>query len=217
MSPEPSSDPETIQSLDPILGGPGWNKRLRTDIPKGEAVELMFRSELRKIGNFKHVVSCKIDMPTKDRPHFFLAYGTKSSMGLATFRDTERKALVQHDRNRGKAKLRKREQTTGMADMFSNDDSGSDKSFDEMVDSAIYNAKYEIPYFIEKNGRVVLFDKLWPHIIEKYPLRVTDIKDICLLLAKDNKIENTWGRRPRKPQDGTVIRLVSKGPSLDKP
>ncbi|MEH2485754.1 three-Cys-motif partner protein TcmP [Bradyrhizobium sp. AZCC 2230] len=33
------SDPKTIESLDPILGGPGWKGRLKGDVPLGQEIE----------------------------------------------------------------------------------------------------------------------------------------------------------------------------------
>ena len=47
------ADPKTIASLDPILGGPGWQNRLDTRLPTGHAVEQLFRDELRKSGHYK--------------------------------------------------------------------------------------------------------------------------------------------------------------------
>jgi len=51
------SDAKTISSLD----------------PRGRAVEKLFRDNLATVGNFDFVVSTKIDRPTADRPHFFIA------------------------------------------------------------------------------------------------------------------------------------------------
>jgi hypothetical protein len=38
-------------------------------------------------------------------------------------------------------------------------------------------------------------------------LRETNVKDICVALAKAGRIENTWGNGNRKPRDETVIKL----------
>jgi hypothetical protein len=38
-------------------------------------------------------------------------------------------------------------------------------------------------------------------------LRETNVKDICVELAKTGKIENTWGIGNRKPRDEDLIRL----------
>jgi three-Cys-motif partner protein len=38
-----SDDEETISSLNPILGGPGWRDRLDPNLARGPAVEKLFR------------------------------------------------------------------------------------------------------------------------------------------------------------------------------
>lgn len=112
------SDPRTVASLNPILGGPDWEQRLDPTLPRGRAVEKLFRDTLRKVGNFDFVVSTKIDRPTVDRPHFFLVYGTKSPNGLKAFREIEFTALRAHARDRAEAKERKRESRSGLPDLF---------------------------------------------------------------------------------------------------
>jgi hypothetical protein len=88
-----SDDEATIASLNPILGGPGWGNRLDPTLRRGPAVEKLFRDTLKAEGNFDYVISARIDMVTAERPHFFIAYGTKSLDGLITFRQTEYNAL----------------------------------------------------------------------------------------------------------------------------
>lgn len=114
-----SPDAATIASLDLILGGPGWQYKLDDSLQKGLAVEKLFRETLQRVGKFQYVVSTKIDKATEDRPHFFLAYGTKNLAGLTTFRDIEYAALRAHARNRALAKGKKREEKSSNFDMFS--------------------------------------------------------------------------------------------------
>lgn len=38
-------------------------------------------------------------------------------------------------------------------------------------------------------------------------LRETNVKDICVDLAKTGKIENSWGEDNRKPRDENIIKL----------
>jgi hypothetical protein len=77
---------ETIASLNPILGGPGWRDRLDPSLERGPAAEKLFRETLKAVGNFDFVVSTKIDKATTERPHFFITYGAKSLEGLKVFR-----------------------------------------------------------------------------------------------------------------------------------
>jgi three-Cys-motif partner protein len=46
------SDPKTTASLDPILGGPDWENRLDPGLPRGQAVEKLFRNTLRSSCQF---------------------------------------------------------------------------------------------------------------------------------------------------------------------
>ena len=41
-------------------------------------------------------------------------------------------------------------------------------------------------------------------------LRETNVKDLCVMLAKQGKIENTWGKGNRKPRSDSMIRLFAE-------
>ena len=92
-----SEDEGTITSLNPILGGAGWRNRLDPSLDRGHATEKLFRETLKAIGDFEFVISTKIDKATTERPHFFIAYGTKSLEGVKAFRQTEYNSLRVHE------------------------------------------------------------------------------------------------------------------------
>ena len=130
-----SDDKETIASLDPILGGPGWRDRLDPALPRGLAVEKLFRETLKAAGDFDFVVSTKIDKATAERPHFFITYGTKSPNGLKAFRQIEYDALRAHVRSRATAREKKREERSNTVDLFSGlDAQAQGATVDEIVD-----------------------------------------------------------------------------------
>ncbi len=201
-------DPKTVASLNPILGGPNWEDRLDSELPRGLAVEKLFRDTLQKSGNFDFVVSTKIDRSTADRPHFFIAYGTKSGDGLRTFRETEYTALRAHSRDRAEAKERKREAKTGSMDLFAGMEADRQElSFEELVEEQKKCATKDLVAMLEKSGPMK-FARVWASLLVPYILRVTNVKDICVDLAKDGIISNTWGSGTRKPQDDSEIRLI---------
>ena len=205
------SDPTTVASFDPILGGPGWADRLDPDLAahdRGMAAEQLFRETLRKAGRFEFVVSTKVYRTTIDRPHFFLTYGTKDKNGLSTFRDTEYKALKQQAANRSAAKERKREEVSGSADLFA----GLDAAVQcERIDDFVAAEKASARTFVLStlaNGPKS-FVSLWVTVLQLFVLRVTNVKDICVALWRDDRIENSWGNRNRKPRDTDIIKLKS--------
>jgi hypothetical protein len=55
----------------------------------------------------------------------------------------------------------------------------------------------------------VVFVGVLDTILEAFMLRETNVKDLCVELAKSGRIENTWGSGLRKPNDNTVIKLAS--------
>ncbi len=202
-----SDDPNTVVSLNPILGGPGWRDRLDVTLPRGLAVERLFRDTLHNVGNFRYVVSTKIDKATADRPHFFLAYGTKSVDGLKVFRDVEYNALREHARNRANAQERQRELKSRTSDLFAGHQAGvQEETIDEIVDTQKANAARELLSILLVRGKMP-FSEVVALLLEPHILRETNVKDICVALANAGKIENTWGGGSRKPQANSRITL----------
>jgi len=200
-------DAKTIASLDPILGGPHWEERLDSNLPRGRAVEKLFRDTLETTGNFGFVVSTKIDRPTADRPLFFIAYGTKSQEGLKAFREIEYGALRVNARDRAEAKERKREDKSGSPDLFAGLDADVQEStLDDIVEEQKTLASEELLAIIQEFGPMS-FSSVWAILLRAHMLRVTNVKDICVDLAKAGKIENTWGSGNRKPRDEDMIKL----------
>lgn len=201
-----SQDAKTIASLEPILGGAGWQKRLDPNLPAGQAVEKLFRETLRSVGNFAHVVSTKVDKSTADRPHFFLAYGTKNRAGLIAFRQTEYDALKQHAVARAAAKGRKREEKTGVGDMFAGlEDKFHEASIDDIVQEQMTLAKVHIKDMLAVKPTLKFADVV-DSVLEAFMLRETNVKTICVELANEGVIARTWGNGNKRPADDTIIR-----------
>lgn len=202
------SDDETIiTSLNPILGGPGWRNRLDPHLSRGLAVEKLFRETLQSVGKFDFVISTKIDKATAERPHFFITYGTKSPDGLKAFRQIEYDALREHVRNRVNAKERKREEQLKIVDLFSGHQAEvQEETIDQIIDEQKELASADLIVILQPNNQFS-FSSVVTALLQAYMLRETNVKDICVDLAKAGKIENTWGGGNRKPHDESIIKL----------
>jgi three-Cys-motif partner protein len=202
-----SDDKDIIASMEPILGGPGWPDRLDQELPRGIAVEKLFRETLKSEGKFDFVISTKIDKATAERPHFFITYGTKSADGLKTFRQTEYDALRQYARNRANAMEAQREQRLSIADMFANHQADvQEGTIDEIVAEQKTLASARLMQLLRAYGPLK-FSRVVVGLLQPYMLRETNVKDICVELANNGKIENTWGGGNRKPRDEDSIKL----------
>ncbi len=201
-------DPKILASLDPILGGPGWSDRLDPLLDRGLAVEKLFRETLKSAGGFAHVISTKIEKNTADRPHFYLAYGTKDRAGLKAFREIEFKALKKHALSRAGAKERKREQRTKTKDMFADHHAGSEaQSVEEIVADQKLKAASALSEWL-RNEASLRFARIVDRLLEEFMLRETNVKDICVELASKQRIRNTWGSGRHKPSDDTLIERI---------
>jgi three-Cys-motif partner protein len=200
-----SADEEIVASLAPILGGPGWVDRLDPNLGRGAAVEKLFRETLKAAGDFQFVVSTKIDKATAERPHFFITYGTKNSKGLKTFRDIEYAALREHERSRASARERRREERSRIADLFPGHHAGvQEATIDEIVEEQKALASTALLTLLAAQD-TLRFSEVVVKLLQPYMLRETNIKDVCVDLAKAGKIENTWGGGNRKPRDKSQI------------
>jgi three-Cys-motif partner protein len=198
-------DEKITGSFDPILGGPGWKDRLDPSLKPGAAVERLFRETLKSVGNFAYVVSTKIDKSTEERPHFFLAYGTKNRSGLKAFRETEYDALREHARDRSAAMTRKREEKTETVDLFSAHDADMrEATIDDIVKDQMISAKDRLLQMLLNDGPKQFADVV-DILLQAFMLRETNVKDICVELARENKIDRSWGTGNRKPIDETMI------------
>lgn len=202
-----SENDKVIMSLSPILGGPDWPNRLDASLPRGAAVEKLFRETLKSVGQFEFVISTRIDKATAERPHFYLAYGTKSPNGLKTFRETEYAALRAHARNRANARERKREEDLKTPDFFAGHAEVQEASIDDVVEQQKQAASSALVEALSKS-KSMRFDRAMFPLLERFMIRETDVKDICVDLADRGVIENSWGGGNRKPQDRTALTIA---------
>ena len=202
-----ANDQDIIASLDPILGGPGWQNRLDQTLPRGEAVVSLFRQSLKAAGKFEFVVATKIDKPVENRPHFFMAYGSKAYAGLKEFRNVEHKVLRAHAANRVSAKGRKQEEKSGVKDFFTDHEASVQaESVEEIVAADMKKAGPAVIAML-RDVNELQFKKIAGPLMESYMLREPNVKDVLVDLARNGLLENTWGTGNRKPQDEDVIRL----------
>ncbi len=201
-----SSDPKTLASFDGILG-PGWQQRLDPSLPREEALMAIFSEQFRKAGKFRYVLNTPIEK-ISDRTHFHIVYGTRSSEGLAAYRDVEYAALKDHDMRRAAAREVSRESKTGQIGLFDTDTVASMAEMSMEVQMAGIRGEAKNWLRSELPGCPKPFAEIWPPMLDKFMLRRTDAKQICVELGKAGEIKETWklnGSRRRTPDDADQI------------
>ena len=202
-------DPANLATFNPILGGPDWKDRLDPSLPRGQAVEKLFRGEIKREGRFKHVLSTHVSKATADRPHFSIVYGTRSSKGLTTFRTVEYNVLRGHEKRLFERRQEIKEAHTGQASLFAASELPDPNSFEAVVTENKENARKWIIRYLQERQRPIEFGKLWELVLERFVLRETNVKDVCVDLAAEGRIKAPWKaeRRP-KPNDRDLIEML---------
>ena len=85
-------------------------------------------------------------------------------------------------------------------------------SIDEIVEEHKALASEDLFVLLKELGPIS-FSRVWALLLEPYMLRVTNVKDICVALAKAGKIKNSWGGGNRKPRDKDLIELTTVQPA----
>ncbi|WIE36014.1 three-Cys-motif partner protein TcmP [Agrobacterium tumefaciens] len=201
-----SSDPTTLASFDGILGA-NWKDRLDADLPREDALMALFSEQFWKAGDFQYVLSTPIEK-ISDRTHFHVVYGTRSPEGLAAYRDVEYAALKDHDMRRAAAREAIREIKTGQMGLFDADTVATmaELTMEAQVAGIRGDAKEWLRS--ELPGCPKPFAEIWPPMLDKFMLRRTDAKQICVELGKAGEIKETWklnGSRRRTPDDADQI------------
>ena len=204
-----SSDNEpTIESFERNLGR-NWKQKLDPLLPPGLAVERLFCSNLKEAGNYNFVLSTKIEKSQTRRPHFSLIYATRHYEGLKTFRDVENTALSIHEGRVSTARTNTKMIKTGQPSLFDAEDILEHGSFSLAKSTALKHAFSFVEERIKIEKTKLAFQKLAAETMEKFMVRETDVKDLCVDLAKLGKIEPTWklrGSKIQKPdQDDLLI------------
>lgn len=203
-----SDDPATEKSFEAILGGPGWKERLDEDMPRGQALLKLFREVLKEAGAYEFATTTCIERATVDRPHYFLAYGTRNPAGIKAFRQVEWDGLRRHEGARRQAKADRREERTGQGDLFTPNQLSDVSSVEAIVEENMREAKKQIVMALRRRGGPITFKAIWSRVLEAFMLRVTNVKDICVELASEGVIEETWtGDGKQKPHDHHMIIL----------
>lgn len=212
------SDEKTVQSFDGLFGGSGWKARLDCNLSSGDAALKLFKENLKLTGNFKYVADAEIMMSTKDRPHYYLVYGTKSYVGLQVFRHQQFKTRLENEQLRLRAARKKVDNTQNTLNFLTEMESsaeiaGSDETWiKRKLKLELDHVKSEATDFAKdqlSTGKSFNFEDFAGLLLESFVLKETHAKDICVTLAKEGFIEHTWAMgKNAKPDQQSIIRAI---------
>ena len=104
---------------------------------------------------------------------------------------------------------RKRQTKTGATEMFAEFDADvREASIEEIVVEQKQLAKERLLEMLGAHGSL-RFAEVVDVLLQAFMLRETNVKDVCVELSREGKIENSWGNGARKPNDLTQLTLAT--------
>lgn len=200
-----STGEPTVQSFEPTLGK-GWKNKIDKSLPIGPQVEAMLRDKLRDAGPYEFVIPTRIEKTIDKRTHFTIIYATRKYIGLKVFRDISTKALLAHESNVLTARGNEKNSKYGgakQASLFEPAEIPEAGTFTKDKKSDFKKACYFVEERIKSNKGRLIFQTLSAEAMETFMVRETEVKDICVALAQNGKIEATWKQgSPRRWKPG---------------
>jgi hypothetical protein len=86
------------------------------------------------------------------------------------------------------------------------DDQSHEKAMEQLVEAEKSAASAQLLRELATFASLT-FAQVVEILLQRYILRETNVKDICIELAAAGKIERTWGGGNRKPQDSDRIKV----------
>lgn len=220
-----STDETISQQLDRLIPGRNWRARIRaidSEEQSGSTAASRaanarrrvlaeeFRDALREVGKYKYVADIGILRPDKDRTLYFLAYGTRRPEGIQVFRDCHVSSLEAQSDIRGRTKLEGIAKKSNQFELLaSTNEMGPDKSMISLPTEA-KRATMMMRDLAPISGRGVRWDAIWPEVLSRCVIRLTDLKKI----ANDERKAGTlifpdWPRTTKRVPDDHY--LVKRG------
>jgi three-Cys-motif partner protein len=201
-------DPKNVATFNGIFGS-GWGVRLNAALPRDQQIQGLFSEQFQRSGKFSHVLFTPIEK-LSDQTHFCLVYGTRNASGLEAYRDVEYVAMKEHGLRRDQARQLKSENKSGQKNLFSAAELQTTAPIDSQIVEFREQAKIWLREELVRNGRAFPFSQVWEAMIDTFMLRKTEAKKVCVEMAREGIIKETWrqdGSRRKTPAEVDLIDL----------
>lgn len=200
-----------ILQLDELFDSTTWldaiNQYQEHGLSREDALIQAYLDKLKEVGGYRCISSTPIFYPTANRTYFRLIYGTRHPKGLIEFRKAEMKAFPGQQLAYHAARLRKKNESTGIKDLFSaHPDAEVDsqhRKTHERVD-AIQAAQRKILNLLT-NTHSISYDDALEVCLEIPFVDEQTFKDLLLDMHSQNELV-IHGLKKR-PKSGNIIEI----------
>ncbi|MEM7288868.1 MAG: three-Cys-motif partner protein TcmP [Pseudomonadota bacterium] len=171
-----------------------------------EKLENELVAVLKNDFGFRFAASSPIHNPDKDQIQFKLFYATHHPAGMEVMRDSEFKALSEHDQERFRKTQDSRQQS-----LFGEEPQVLGPYLRKRKEH-LHNLSSHIRKRLSGSSHALKFMNLRAELQQTHYLREAEIKDCIVTLANEGAIEPTWEKRNgRRPGSEDHIFLTDEG------
>lgn len=167
----------------------------------------LYSSQLSTEGGFQYVCAAIILKPSIDIPNYRLIYATRSQLGLAKFKEAEKRAMTRMQPARAEAKLRRDEERTGQPGLFSAQEIYDSSYYQQLRDRYLLRSRSRV-WELLSAGTPVSYDNLWKAALANPLVFETDLKGWLGSEARI-KLSNLGNERSPKVGRGHVVTLTT--------
>lgn len=155
-----------------------------------------------RLGGYPYVMETPVLFPTKNRTYYSLIYATRSAKGIEVFRDCQHAAMKTQDEVRSGLQAAKRDERTGMTDMFGAAPTGDEFAARWMAQQEI-EARTALLRYVPSAPATTTYGELWPRILAQHGVRKTRLGRMAAEMRKTGEIGfPDWAQRKQVPDDG---------------
>jgi three-Cys-motif partner protein len=206
------SEPVTINGLDELMPHDNWRQRLKeaeenagcyglTPDQRKEILVGAFSESLRELGGYDYVAETTVLRPLKDRPLYCLIYATRHERGIAAFRDCQVAALIEQSKTRAERKVKHAASSSGQNELFESMHAMGPNETVAFLARERKNAEATVKELSPANPDYITYQKLWPAVLVRHVVRLTDVNAICAGMRKRGELAfPDWETNKRVPQ-----------------
>jgi len=204
-------DPVIVGGLNELIPYGNWRANLKEaerqaggklDSNQRKAILVgAFTESLARLGNYRYVAETTILRPLSDRPLYCLCYATRNRHGIAVFRDCQIRALTEQAKTRAATKMRHGAANTGQGELFESLYEMAPDALADFLENERRLAEKTLLELSPTNPLSISYEKLWPEVLLRHVVRLTDINKIAAKLRADGKLLiPDWEKGKRVPQ-----------------
>lgn len=197
-------------ALDALMPDTGWKARLDAICPeqgvssadqRKAALVAAISEAIGRLGGYPYVMETPVLFPLKNRTYYSLIYATRSTKGVEVFRDCQHSTMKTQDEVRSGLQAAKRDERTGMTDMFGAAPTGDRFAARWMAQQEL-GARAALLQNVAAAPATTTYGDLWPQVLARYGVRKTRLGRIAAEMKKTGEIDfHNWGKRKQVPDD----------------